>query len=96
MHLTYALDHCATLRVDTDAARNYSLTFTGSVVEDGTLAVQATSTMALTFTSAALDCTGTVHTEPLDYAFSACPLTLAQDGNNLSGKLCGRTVGVGL
>ncbi|HEX7600029.1 MAG TPA: hypothetical protein VF316_00420 [Polyangiaceae bacterium] len=96
VQLTYALDHCAYSGTNTDPLRNYSVTFNGTVVETGTLAVQPTSTTALELSSDALDVTGTVHVPTVDYTATACKLAVSQNGNTLSGQLCGRTAGVTL
>ena len=96
VQLTYAFDHCKYLRVDTDPLQNYAVTLNATITEGGTLAVQPTSTTSLNLAADALDLTGTVHDPALDYAASACALQLGQDGNQLSGLLCGRKAGVSL
>ena len=96
VQLTYVLDHCAYSQKDTDPLKSYSVTFNGTVLEVGTIAVQPTSTTALVITSDVLDLTGKVHEPAVDYAANACKLGLAQTGSRLSGELCGRTAGVTL
>ena len=78
---------------DPSAEQNFDLTVDGLITEQGTLAVQPSSTSALLFHSDALSITGTVYDPPLEYAASACPLDLNQDGNELAGTLCGRKAG---
>lgn len=96
VQLTYAFDHCAFLRVDTDPLQNYSVTVNGSITEDGTLSVQPTATTALNIASASLDVSGTVHDPAITYAATACALQLGQNGNQLSGVICGRQAGLSL
>lgn len=96
VQLTYALAHCAYSQKDTDPLRNYSVTINGTVTEAGTISVQPTATTALVISSDALDLTGTVHVPTVDYAAGACKLAVSQNGNTLSGQLCGRTAGVTL
>jgi hypothetical protein len=96
VNLTYALAQCAYSQEDTDPTQNFNMTVNGQLTEVGTLAVQPTSTTALEIDSTGIDFSGTVYNPPLDYDQKACPLTLAQNGNNLSGLMCGRQVGVGL
>jgi hypothetical protein len=78
---------------DPSADQNFNLTLEGLIREQGTLAVQPSSTTALLLHSDAVSITGTVYDPPLDYAAAACTLDLNQDGNNLAGTLCGRAAG---
>jgi hypothetical protein len=94
--LTYAFSACGYAVKDSDPAQTYSMTLTGSVKENGTIAVQPSSTTALTIASDAMTLMGTVYDPPIDYSGSACVVSLGQDGNRLTGTLCGRTVGVTL
>jgi hypothetical protein len=104
--LTYVLDHCHYIASDTDPAQNYDLTVTGTVMEARVIAVQPGTSTSLTITSEALTLSGSVYSPPLPYpdsaatadggAASACPLRLAQNGNQLSGTICGRTAGLTL
>ncbi len=94
--LTYVLDACAYLQKDTEPSQNYSVILTGTVEERGTLAVQPSATNAIEITSDAMSITGTVHDPPLDYKESACALKVGQNGNQLSGTMCTRTVGLTL
>ncbi len=91
---------------DPSADQNYSLTITGLVTEMGTISVQPTATTALSIETMLDDSTmlptdslsivGTVYDPPIDYAVSNCALSVIQDGNNLSGALCGRSAGTSL
>ncbi|WP_394828137.1 hypothetical protein [Pendulispora albinea] len=96
VHLTYVLDHCAYLEKDEEPRQNYSLTTTGTIRQNGTIAVQPSTTSALVMKSDAVTVVGTVHAPPHDYRAEACPAELAQNGARLSGKFCQRTVGVDL
>jgi hypothetical protein len=94
--LAYEFAQCGYLQKDTEPNENYDVVLNGNVVQKGTLAVQPTSTTALTMSSESLTVEGKVYDPPLPYAEKACVLTLGQDGNKLAGKVCGRSVGVDL
>ena len=94
--LTYVLDHCGVPQKDTDPKQTYSMTLTGTVTEKGTIAVQPSSTTSLVFSSDSMSFTGTVYDPPIDYAGDACKLALGQNGNQLSGTMCTRAVGLTL
>jgi hypothetical protein len=100
--LTYVLDHCRYIAADTDPTQNYDMTVTGIVMETGVIAVQPGTATSLTITSEAMTLSGTVYSPPLPYpdsdagAASTCALQLAQNGNQLSGTICGRTAGLTL
>jgi hypothetical protein len=96
VELTYELDHCGYAVKDSDATQTYSMTFTGTVTENGTIAVQPSSTTALDIKSDAMTLSGTVFDPPIDYQETACPIVLGQSGNKLSGTICGRVAGVTL
>ena len=93
--LTYVLDNCEYLVEDDDAEENYRMKFNGTITQKGTLAVQPTATTAVVMASESMLMVGTVHLPavPVD---QTCPLRLGQDGNKLSGTLCGRAFGVDL
>ncbi len=78
---------------DPTADQNFDITLDGLITEQGTLAVQPSSTTALLLHSDAVSITGTVYDPPVPYTVSDCVLDLNQDGNQLSGTLCGRAVG---
>lgn len=94
--LTYVLDQCGYLQKDEQAKENYSLVLTGTITQEGVLAVQPTSTTALRFASEAMTFAGTVYAPALEYQESGCNLTLGQNGNQLSGKMCSREAGLSL
>jgi hypothetical protein len=109
--LTYVFDGCRYIAQDTDPTQNYDMTVTGVVVETGTIAVQPGSTTSLAITSDAVVLAGSVYSPPILYAtdggidlpdagdagsLGACAILVSQDGNQLSGTICGRTAGVSL
>jgi hypothetical protein len=109
--LTYVFDQCRYVAEDTDPKQNYDMSVTGVVVESGTIAVQPGSTTSLAITSEAVVLAGSVYSPPILYATDggvsltdagdasiegACAIQVSQDGNQLSGTICGRTAGVSL
>jgi len=94
VELEYDFDECAYAAAPSATPnQNYDLVVTGRVKQRGTLAVQPSSTTALTIDSDSLSLSGTVYDPPLDYAVSDCELSVAQQGNRVSGTLCGRNAG---
>jgi len=92
--LSYDFEDCLySAAPDATANQNFSLTMTGLVTEGGTLSVQPTATTALAIASDSLSISGTVYDPPLDYAVSGCALSVIQNGNEVSGALCGRKAG---
>ena len=94
--LTYDFAQCHYSQVDSDPKQAFDLTITGSVTEQGTIAVQPSSTTSLALQSDSMSIVGQVYSPGLDYKETACAVTLAQDGGNLSGTLCGRPAGAAL
>jgi hypothetical protein len=94
--LGYELRDCAYQHQDDDAEESYDVVISGTVTEEGTLAVQPTATTALIFESEEISISGTVYDPPFDYAEPACALRLAQNGNHLSGSWCQREIGFDL
>jgi hypothetical protein len=94
--LVYELEDCAYLQRDDEAPENYDTVISGTIVEQGTLAVQPTATTALIFESESISVVGTVYDPPSDYDEPDCALRLAQNGNNFAGTFCGRKVGFDL
>jgi len=94
VELTYAFESCAYSATDTDPNQTFAITLTGSIIESGILSEQPSSTTALQFQSASVTVTGTVYTPPIHYEADACALDLGQNGNGVSGTLCGRMAGV--
>jgi hypothetical protein len=94
--LTYAFDHCHYMQKDTDPTQAYDMTLTTTATEKGTIAVQPSSTTALQIASDSVTFSGTVYDAPIDYEENACMVTLGQSGNQISGTMCGRDVGLTL
>lgn len=88
--LTYVLDGCTLLERDDEPEENYRMVVTGTVRQEGILAVQPTVTTALSIKSDALTLSGTIYDPPIPYEARACPVVLSQTGSKLSGTLCGR------
>ena len=70
-------------------ANNYSVKISGTLTQEGILAVQPTATSALVMKSEGVKLSGTVYDPPIDYTVD-CPVELGQNGNKLTGKICGR------
>jgi len=94
--LTYEFKGCGYTQKDDKAEQTYSVKLTGSVSQDGVLSAQSTATTALIMKSAAMSVAGTVNDPPLDYNETDCVVEMTQDGNHISGKICGRAVGFDL
>jgi hypothetical protein len=92
--LTYTFDRCLFLQKDTDPVQNYKVTLTGTIQEDGTIAVQPPTTSSLILKSDSITITGTVYEPPSGYDAEKCPFQLGQDGSKVSGTICGRDVSV--
>jgi hypothetical protein len=91
--LTYEISQCALTHVDNTADQNYDMTFDGVVVQNGTIAVQPTAPTALSMKSEGITMSGTVYDPSQPYDVAGCAVDVTQNGNNVSGKLCGRTAG---
>ena len=87
---------CKSISRDDDAEDNYFVTMSGTIFQKGTLAVQPTSTTALSIKSDNLTLTGTIREPPEPFVGEGCKVLLAQDGNRLTGEFCGRTATVNL
>jgi hypothetical protein len=98
VQLTYVLDHCqlSTIGASTKPETIYKLTMTGTATENGTIAVQPTANTSLDIKSDTISFAGTVYDPPIDYESDNCQLVLGQNGNDLSGTLCGRDCGTSL
>lgn len=96
LSLSYELEACAYLQRDDHPDENYDVVLTGTVVQSGTLAVQPTATTALVMSSDAITVEGTVYDAPIAYLADACAAELGQNGDHLSGTLCGRSAGLDL
>jgi hypothetical protein len=97
LDLTYTMTNCKIpAPKSTTPDRNYSLTVNGAIHEKGQLAMGGPTT-ALVFTGTDLTFAGTVYDPPLPYDEPKpmqpnCTLSASQDGNNMTGTLCGREV----
>jgi hypothetical protein len=96
VNLTYVLRSCGVSQTETDPTQTYSVTLNGTAIEVGTLSAQPSSTTALAIDSTSMSLSGTVYAPPVPYDAGDCGVTLEQDGNDLSGTLCGRAVGASL
>ena len=96
VQLTYELSRCSYLQRDDEVDENYEMTITGTITQEGVMAVQPTATTALIFEGAGIELEGQVFDPPVDYAKSACDLRLVQDGQRLNGTWCGRAIGFNL
>jgi hypothetical protein len=88
--LTYVLEACAVLQRDDKPKENYRMTVSGTIRQEGTIAVQPTATTALAMQSEDVTLTGTVYDPPIPYEAKSCAVVLQQMGSRLSGTLCGR------
>lgn len=88
--LTYVVEACTLLQEDQDPKKSYRLTITGTLTQKGVLAVQPTSTSAVSIQSDALTVSGTVYEPPVPYEAAACVVRLGQNGSRISGDFCGR------
>ena len=95
VHLTYVFTECAYSETDTDPTQTFAMTLDGTVTETGMIAVQSSATTALTFDSESMTFAGTVYAPAKPYDES-CTVQLEQNGNDLSGKLCGHSAGTSL
>jgi hypothetical protein len=94
--LKYELSRCAYLQRDDEVDENYDVVISGTVREEGVIAVQPTATTALLFEGDDVSVEGSVFDPPVDYSEADCAVRLAQDGQRLDGTWCGRKVGFGL
>ena len=92
--LTYDFDDCGYLERDDERDENYSVTISALLTQRGTLAVQPSATTAIVIESDSLTLSGTVSDPPIDYSVAQCAFTLAQNGDELSGTICGREAGI--
>lgn len=87
--LTYVLTDCHYLFKDDDANDNYSMKFSGTISQEGVIAVQPSATSALVMKSEVVKLDGTVYDPPVEYK-AECPVELGQNGNDVTGRICGR------
>jgi hypothetical protein len=94
--LTYVFTACLHVGVPNPAPeRNYAMVLDGTATERGIIAVQPTATTSLAIKSDTMSFVGKVNDPPLDYVAPDCPVDVSQDGNTLSGLICGRMAGFG-
>lgn len=91
--LTYVFERCGYVERDEEARESYDMTFTGTITQKGTLAVQPTATTAIVLRSEAMTFEGAIYDPPIPYAAASCVVDVAQNGDQLGGTLCGRTAG---
>jgi hypothetical protein len=104
--LTYVFDGCFySPAKNATHDRNYAMTLSGTVTEHGILSVQPSTTTSLVIESMALTLVGTVDDPPVAYTDAdagaaedagavVCALDMAQNGNMVSGTICGRAASV--
>jgi hypothetical protein len=99
VNLTYEFDKCATRAINATPERNYALLLSGTLVEHGLL-VMGTGTTAVDFTADMMSFVGTVYDpeqvyneEPPVDAGPDCAVHASQNGNNVTGDVCGRPAG---
>jgi hypothetical protein len=96
VQLTYVFTKCTYSQTSSDPTQTFAMAITGTVMESGTIAVQPSATTSLQFHSSAMKFSGTVFYPPIPYQVSTCAVDLGQNGNDVSGMLCGRPAGVNL
>lgn len=94
--LTYELSECRYLSIDEEPKENYQMTISGTLTQVGTLAVQPTASTGLVMQSDSVTLSGSVYDPPIAYTATDCEVALGQDGNLLSGTICGRQMGTDL
>ena len=90
--LTYEFERCLYRQRDDEVNENFELTISGKVEQQGTLAVSAGSNNALIMKAESVTAAGTVYDPPIEYAASECTLEISQNGSNIGGDFCGRSV----
>jgi hypothetical protein len=91
--LTYTFTDCRlALPKSTTPERNYTMMLNGAVTEKGIVAMGGPTT-TLVMSSTAFSFSGTVYDPPSDYHEMGCALDARQDGNTVSGAICGRLAG---
>ncbi len=96
VNLTYVFKGCVSSQIDMDPKQTYHLTLDGTVNEQGNIAVQPSSTTALTFDTGdagGMTLSGTVYAPPEAYTAKGCALDLEQNGSNVTGAICNRAAG---
>jgi hypothetical protein len=96
VNLAYTFEACKYLSKNANPEETYDLAVSGTVKQNGIIAIQPTATTALGFECASLDATGTVYDPPISMDTKMCSLRLQQSANRLAGSLCERKVAVDL
>jgi hypothetical protein len=105
--LIYEFTNVHNLHKDSAPEQNYDIFIDGTLKQKGIIAVQPSSTTALTIETVAPDAgneggtdiaiVGDVYDPPIHYDGgidgSRCTVAVTQNGNNVSGHFCGRTAG---
>ena len=91
--LTYEFDACGYLQKDDEAPENYDLKLSGVFSQKGTFAAVSGATTAVIIKSPDVTFAGTVHDPELPYNETGCVLEMTQNGNSVSGTICGRKAG---
>ncbi len=94
--LTYELASCGYQRRDDEPEESYDVVVTGTLSQEGAIVVQPSDSTALLMQSPAITISGTVYDPPLPFSAVDCALEVAQNGDDVSGTLCGRPAGVDL
>ncbi len=94
--LTYELEECAYTQQDDEPEEAYAVVTSGTLTQEGTLAVQPSSTTALRIEGSALTVRGMIYDPAVPYEIVDCEMLLMQNGNQLAGVLCQRPVGFDL
>ncbi|RYE91374.1 MAG: hypothetical protein EOO75_08860 [Myxococcales bacterium] len=91
--LTYTFEGCVYRQIDDEVDENYRMSVTGTLTQEGTIAVQPSATTALLIRSDDLTLDGEVYVPAQDYRIEQCPTVLSQTGNAIAGTVCGRAAG---
>lgn len=94
--LSYTLDACTYELRDSDPKHNYRMTLTGTISQEGVIAVQPTATTALVMKSDAMTFSGTIYEPEIPYDERDCVVSFGQQGGQLFGKICGRDTTISL
>lgn len=94
--LVYTFDKCSYLLKDDTPISNYRMTLSGKITQKGIIAVEPSATTGLVIGSDNVTFDGTVYEPPIPFKVENCVIAFGQNGNRLSGTLCGREVAVSL
>ncbi len=93
VNLTYDVPGCPVRATDATADENYALRIAGTVTQTGTVSAQSSAYNALVIRATAVTFSGTVYDPAVSYE-QTCSIEVVQNGNNISGRLCGRITGI--